>query len=921
MRKLLTILFSFFTIVSLAQNSSVPTPPLPNWNYVGSPTYLTDTRGVHRVAYGFIHARYADTATANTNAYIKSYPGLVIVVGDTVYMRNSTATQWLVTNGSGGGGGSGTVTNVATGFGLLGGPVTTTGTIEADTTLLGTKQWVYNVLDSLPTITATEGLTAVSNNIMLGGPLGSASPLLTNRQIDLNGKILYFTKGVPSPDITAFDDRYTPFNIHIIDSVTSDAPDFPVVAKSGGNFHRTIRYYPPGYKVFNRYGWRMALETQVGDSVIEPSVGGDYYAALIAEHQISPLEGHTGRSVVRSGHGGFSFNFAHEGIPTLLANVFFDGTDATKYIYYKGFLTGIRPYLVMANGATDTVENMVYYSASSFVNTPSWVKRSFVLRPDATHNRSQQPFFLYDTARRERSFHAGNLALGPGVDSSDYKLDVRGTGRFSDSLTLLTATNTADTTGYDVVLRRRTGGTLTRVSASELLAFGGGGGGGSSLFPTTGTGTATGNVVGDLDGNTLEVQQNGVGFLTIDPTAGNEMSRLRSTNEVTGNYAQVELLTAEEGVQFTISGDFDGVNNIQIQGTAVSGSETLTYLADTHTFTGAVIFSALAGNGSGLIAVDNAGNISFTSSGAGFANPMTTLNDIIVGGASGTPIRLGAGSNGQFLRINASGTALEWATLSGGGDALTANPLSQFASTTSSQFAGVISNETGTGVVVFATAPSMSSITLAAGTASAGTAPLYFTAGIELTTPVSGAMNFDGNRFLTTTASGRGVSPSVMFARSTSTHSLADNTTDQDAFASSQNTWTLQGNTTYKFKMRLDIEMGTTTHLTQIGYTIGGGGSLTSIIYTVTSFNPAAPTAQYTNIYKVATASTVSLFNNQSGIVIMVEGEIRVNAGGTITPFVKFSAAPGGTNQVMAGSFIEFIPIGDGSVNNVGNVQ
>lgn len=914
MRKLLTILFSFFTIVSLAQNSSVPTPPLPNWNYVGSPTYLTDTRGVHRVAYGFIHARYADTATANTNAYIKSYPGLVIVVGDTVYMRNSTATQWLVTNGSGGGGGSGTVTNVATGFGLLGGPVTTTGTIEADTTLLGTKQWVYNVLDSLPTITATEGLTAVSNNIMLGGPLGSASPLLTNRQIDLNGKILYFTKGVPSPDITAFDDRYTPFNIHIIDSVTSDAPDFPVVAKSGGNFHRTIRYYPPGYKVFNRYGWRMALETQVGDSVIEPSVGGDYYAALIAEHQISPLEGHTGRSVVRSGHGGFSFNFAHEGIPTLLANVFFDGTDATKYIYYKGFLTGIRPYLVMANGATDTVENMVYYSASSFVNTPSWVKRSFVLRPDATHNRSQQPFFLYDTARRERSFHAGNLALGPGVDSSDYKLDVRGTGRFSDSLTLLTATNTADTTGYDVVLRRRTGGTLTRVSASELLAFGSGGG--ATLFGLSGTNIATGNVIGDLDGNVWSIESGGNNFTYIDPA--NFQSKF-GIDDGTG-HSEINFLsnTAGNTVSFNLDAD-DNINEVSITGDAVANS--LAYIAGNHTFTGAVIFSALAGNGSGLIAVDNAGNISFTSSGAGFANPMTTLNDIIVGGASGTPIRLGAGSNGQFLRINASGTALEWATLSGGGDALTANPLSQFASTTSSQFADVISNETGTGVVVFATAPSMSSITLAAGTASAGTAPLYFTAGIELTTPVSGAMNFDGNRFLTTTASGRGVSPSVMFARSTSTHSLADNTTDQDAFASSQNTWTLQGNTTYKFKMRLDIEMGTTTHLTQIGYTIGGGGSLTSIIYTVTSFNPAAPTAQYTNIYKVATASTVSLFNNQSGIVIMVEGEIRVNAGGTITPFVKFSAAPGGTNQVMAGSFIEFIPIGDGSVNNVGNVQ
>ena len=47
------------------------------------------------------------------------------------------------------------------------------------------------------------------------------------------------------------------------------------------------------------------------------------------------------------------------------------------------------------------------------------------------------------------------------------------------------------------------------------------------------------------------------------------------------------------------------------------------------------------------------------------------------------------------------------------GDALTSNPLSQFASTTSAQLAGVISNETGTGVLVFGTAPTLTGVTLA----------------------------------------------------------------------------------------------------------------------------------------------------------------------------------------------------------------
>lgn len=55
----------------------------------------------------------------------------------------------------------------------------------------------------------------------------------------------------------------------------------------------------------------------------------------------------------------------------------------------------------------------------------------------------------------------------------------------------------------------------------------------------------------------------------------------------------------------------------------------------------------------------------------------------------------------QVLRVNAGGTANEYATLAGGGNAQTADPLSQFAATTSAQLRSVISDETGTGVLYF----------------------------------------------------------------------------------------------------------------------------------------------------------------------------------------------------------------------------
>lgn len=86
------------------------------------------------------------------------------------------------------------------------------------------------------------------------------------------------------------------------------------------------------------------------------------------------------------------------------------------------------------------------------------------------------------------------------------------------------------------------------------------------------------------------------------------------------------------------------------------------------------------------------------------------------GAPEGTAVISTGVSVGWVLQADGDNTS-SWVALGGGGDALTANPLSQFAATTSAQLLGVISDETGTGSLVFGTSPTL--VTPALGTPSA----------------------------------------------------------------------------------------------------------------------------------------------------------------------------------------------------------
>jgi hypothetical protein len=92
---------------------------------------------------------------------------------------------------------------------------------------------------------------------------------------------------------------------------------------------------------------------------------------------------------------------------------------------------------------------------------------------------------------------------------------------------------------------------------------------------------------------------------------------------------------------------------------------------------------------------------------------LTSLNAANISGVI-PPANLGTGTSITTKYLRGDGT---WQTISGGGDAVTSGTLGQFAATTSSQMAGVLSDETGTGAVVYANSPTL--VTPALGTPSA----------------------------------------------------------------------------------------------------------------------------------------------------------------------------------------------------------
>ena len=170
------------------------------------------------------------------------------------------------------------------------------------------------------------------------------------------------------------------------------------------------------------------------------------------------------------------------------------------------------------------------------------------------------------------------------------------------------------------------------------------------------------------------------------------------------------------------------------------------------------------------------------------------------------------------------------------------------------------------------------------------------------TIDITGTLNINGHNILPLS--------SVV----TTAAALTNVSTAQNAFPVGQQTLTVAQDTTYLIEGQYNINCGTTTHTTAIGFTVGGDVmSLTGLEFSVVMWTGGGAITTTQSTYRVsANASTQTVLNATSTAAeatILITGIWKNTSNETITPKIKFSAAPGGTNTMGAGSYIRFTPI------------
>ena len=239
----------------------------------------------------------------------------------------------------------------------------------------------------------------------------------------------------------------------------------------------------------------------------------------------------------------------------------------------------------------------------------------------------------------------------------------------------------------------------------------------------------------------------------------------------------------------------------------------------------------------------------------------------------------------------------------GGGDALTSNPLSQFASTTSSQLAGVISDEVGSGALVFNNSPNL--ITPILGSASATELTFTSTAVSGLTinrltttqrqalTPVIGDVVYD-------TTIGTACTYTGTFWQYTKEFYVTSNVTTTTTLASAitgLTTFVLEANSTYSISGQFFITCNGTGGV-KFGHSLPSGGvSVVSYIGTTTGSTGVV------NQSKSNGNLIPSAVNRNNGSSYLIFGGMITTVATAGVVDMQFASGTSGQTSTINGSF------------------
>jgi len=191
----------------------------------------------------------------------------------------------------------------------------------------------------------------------------------------------------------------------------------------------------------------------------------------------------------------------------------------------------------------------------------------------------------------------------------------------------------------------------------------------------------------------------------------------------------------------------------------------------------------------------------------------------------------------------------------------------------------------------------------------------------NVTGAVSSAVLLGNTKVMHTNLGVARVAPNMQVAAVKGTKTALSNsiTTAQAIFAAANDTLTLDASSTYRFRAKIGLNTGATSHTT--AFSLGGTATFTSISYVANTTSSAAATLATPQMIRVETAAATVLNAASTAVTtdIVIEGEMEINAAGTIIPQVTFSAGPTGTCEVALDSFFEIWVTGPNAVNYVGD--